>query len=46
MLLHLDGLCYREMADILGISESNVGVRLTRVRNKLADLLKGVGDEP
>ena len=46
VLLHLDGLCYREMADILGISESNVGVRLTRVRNKLADLLKGVGDEP
>jgi RNA polymerase sigma-70 factor, ECF subfamily len=39
VLLHLDGLSYREMADILGISESNVGVRLTRVRQKLAELL-------
>jgi DNA-directed RNA polymerase specialized sigma24 family protein len=34
------------MADILGISESNVGVRLTRIRKKLAEVLKGVADEP
>jgi RNA polymerase sigma-70 factor (ECF subfamily) len=46
VLLHLDGLSYREMADILGISESNVGASLTRARKKLAELLKGVGDEP
>jgi len=46
VLLHLDGLSYREMADVLGISENNVGVRLNRVRKKLGELLKGATDEP
>ena len=46
VLLHLDGLSYREMADVLGISENNVGVRLNRVRRKLGELLNGATDEP
>jgi RNA polymerase sigma-70 factor, ECF subfamily len=44
-LMHLDGLSYREMAEVLGISESNVGVKLNRMKKELAQLLKGVTDE-
>ncbi len=39
VLLHLDEKTYKEMADILGISETNVGVRLNRVKKKLKNLL-------
>lgn len=35
MLLHLDGQSYQEIADILGISEKNVGVKLSRLRKTL-----------
>ena len=38
--LTLEGLAYGEIADVLGISESNVGVRLTRARRILQELLK------
>ncbi|MGO8795172.1 MAG: RNA polymerase sigma factor [Candidatus Sulfotelmatobacter sp.] len=40
ILLTLEGLGYREISDVLGISESNVGVRLNRARQLLQDLLK------
>lgn len=40
VLLHLDDLSYREMAAVLGISESNVGVRLHRARKSLGQLMK------
>ena len=33
--LLLEGLSYSEIADVLGISESNVGARLTRARHML-----------
>lgn len=46
VLLHLDGVSYREMAEIIGISESNVGVRLNRIRKRLAELLQGDANEP
>lgn len=46
MLLSLDGLSYREMAEVLGLSESNVGVKLNRIKNQLAQTLKGNGHEP
>jgi RNA polymerase sigma-70 factor (ECF subfamily) len=36
VLLYLDGLGYAEMADVIGISESNVGVRLNRIKKSLA----------
>jgi RNA polymerase sigma-70 factor (ECF subfamily) len=39
-LLYLDEVSYREMADVLGISESNVGVRLHRIKKRLAEELK------
>jgi len=39
-LMHLDGLGYQEIGGALGITESNVGARLTRIRKKLAELLK------
>ncbi len=34
-LLLLDGFSYKEMADILGISESNVGVKINRIKKDL-----------
>lgn len=40
ILLALEGLGYGEMADVLGISESNVGARLTRARQLLRTLLE------
>ncbi|WP_231602710.1 RNA polymerase sigma factor [Neorhodopirellula pilleata] len=45
VLLYLDELSYREMADVLGISESNVGVRLIRAKKALSTLLNGESDE-
>lgn len=39
LLLSLDGLGYREIAEIHGLSESNVGARLTRARQQLSALL-------
>ncbi len=36
-LLHLDGLTYRDIAEVLGLSEGNIGVRLTRLRKKLSE---------
>jgi RNA polymerase sigma-70 factor, ECF subfamily len=37
ILLHLDGLSYREIAETLGISEGNVGVKLSRMKQALAN---------
>lgn len=39
VLMHLDKRPYREIGEVLGISESNVGARLTRIRKKLAVVL-------
>ena len=44
-LMHLDGLSYQEMADVLGISENYVGVKLNRIRKQLAEQLKGAANE-
>lgn len=38
--LALEGLSYGEIADVLGISETNVGARLTRARQMLRERLK------
>lgn len=40
VLLYLEGLSYRQMAEVLGISESNVGVKLNRAKKSLSDLLQ------
>jgi RNA polymerase sigma factor (sigma-70 family) len=45
ILLHLDGVSYAEMAAMHGLTESNVGARLTRLKQKLADAMKGVAHE-
>lgn len=36
-LMMLDGFSYRDIAETLGISEGNVGVKLTRIRKHLTD---------
>jgi RNA polymerase sigma-70 factor (ECF subfamily) len=45
VLLSLDGLAYREIAEITGLTENNVGVALTRARRRLAELMKEITDE-
>ena len=46
VLLYLDELSYREMAEVLGISESNVGVKLNRAKKALNELMKGKSHGP
>ena len=38
-LLYLEGLTAREIGNVLGISEGNAAVRLTRLRERLAQIL-------
>ena len=38
--LSLEGLDYGEIAEVLGISENNVGARLSRARQMLRELLE------
>src|SRR5512137_1265073 len=45
VLLYLEDLSYREIAEVLGISESNVGVKLNRARKALGELMKEVAYE-
>jgi RNA polymerase sigma-70 factor (ECF subfamily) len=40
LVLALEGMGYREIADVVGISESNVGVRLNRARERIKGLLE------
>lgn len=37
--LYLEEHSYRQIAEIIGISESNVGVKLNRIKNKIQQLL-------
>ncbi|HLP26433.1 MAG TPA: sigma factor-like helix-turn-helix DNA-binding protein, partial [Acidobacteriota bacterium] len=47
LLLSLDGLSYRDIAAVHGLSESNVGARLTRARQRLSRQLNlNVSDSP
>ena len=39
VMLHLDEHSYQQIAQIMGISESNVGVKLHRIKNKLKNLM-------
>lgn len=43
MLLYLDEKKYQEIADILGLTSSNVGVKITRIKKKLFEELKKLG---
>ena len=44
-MLLLDGLAYREIAEVTGLTENHVGVALTRARKRLTELLKGISHE-
>jgi RNA polymerase sigma-70 factor, ECF subfamily len=39
-LLYLEDLSYRDIADVLGITETNVGVKLNRIKKRLAEVLR------
>jgi RNA polymerase sigma factor (sigma-70 family) len=41
VMCYLDDLSYARIAEIIGISESNVGARLTRIRARLRKLAGG-----
>ncbi|MGD1032686.1 MAG: sigma-70 family RNA polymerase sigma factor [Opitutaceae bacterium] len=45
VVLLLDGLSYREISEITGLTENHVGVALTRTRKKLSEYLKEVRRE-
>jgi len=45
VLLYLDQLSYREMSEVLGISENNVGVKLNRAKKSLSALMNGQSHE-
>jgi RNA polymerase sigma factor (sigma-70 family) len=40
ILLYLEDLSYKEIADVTGVTENNVGVRLKRIRDKIQQLIK------
>lgn len=45
ILLSLDRLSYEEIADITGLSESNVGVRLHRIKQQLTSQSEEIRDD-
>jgi RNA polymerase sigma-70 factor (ECF subfamily) len=45
VVLYLDGFTYREISEVVGISESNVGVSLNRIKKELAVSVKEDGNE-
>ncbi len=42
LLLQLDGLPYRDIAEVTGMTENHVGVALTRARQRLTAQMKGI----
>jgi RNA polymerase sigma-70 factor, ECF subfamily len=40
LLLWLEGLAYAQIADVIGISESNVGTRLNRLKSRIQSEIK------
>jgi RNA polymerase sigma-70 factor (ECF subfamily) len=46
VLLYLDDLSYCQIAEVLGISENNVGVKLNRVKKALGELMNEEPHEP
>jgi len=39
-LLYLDELAYKEISEITGLTESNIGVRLNRLKSKIKSILE------
>lgn len=46
LLLYLESHSYREIGDVLGMSESNVGTRLNRLKKSLRQSVHEPSDEP
>jgi RNA polymerase sigma-70 factor (ECF subfamily) len=44
ILLYLEEKSYREIAEIMGATTNNIGVRINRIKNKLKKLLDGKVD--
>jgi RNA polymerase sigma-70 factor (ECF subfamily) len=44
ILLSLDGVAYAQIAQLHGLSETNVGARLTRIRQRVSSLVEGADD--
>lgn len=42
IVLYMDDCSYKEIAEVIGISESNVGFKLNRIKNKLKEMVKNV----
>jgi RNA polymerase sigma-70 factor (ECF subfamily) len=42
IVLYLDEKSYQEISDVLGISHSNVGVKLNRIKQKLEKIIKRI----
>ena len=40
IMLYLDEKSYREISEIMGITQSNVGVKLNRIKSKLEKIIK------
>lgn len=40
ILLYLEGRKYEEIAEIMGLTSTNVGVRITRIRKKLKEIIE------
>jgi len=40
ILLHLEEHSYQEIGEIIGISEGNAGVRISRIKNQLIKILE------
>lgn len=43
IILYMDDYTYEEISEIIGISVSNVGVKINRIKRKLQKLLKELG---
>jgi RNA polymerase sigma factor (sigma-70 family) len=46
ILLYLDGNSYQEIAEVAGITETNVATRLNRLKNKMKQELNVAGETP
>ncbi|MEX2230630.1 MAG: RNA polymerase sigma factor [Cyclobacteriaceae bacterium] len=46
IMLYLDEKSYREISEIMGITQSNVGVKLNRIKIKLEKIIKQNNYEP
>jgi RNA polymerase sigma-70 factor, ECF subfamily len=40
LMLYLDEKSYKEISEIMGISESNVGVKINRIKKQLQEIIK------